>query len=513
MKRENTALLARARYSTEARCEVGRRYLTGSNGFPRHEQTALDYLEHPSVKDSDEVARIVCRYLPLERIVSLGYTALLLRAAGTECPESQFKQAVWMEIGCGRAKSALRWLGMAADAGHETARALQSALQDSVNGSGGFAVALTRHSDLRVGDIAAHAGEQALKDRDFSRLAHCIRVALSCFSEPTVNLAHLVKCALTMAIAEGIGMDGVGVVQIERCLNLLVSEGDMEAAYLLGRASCGIACGSLSATDLVQNGNLRKGAALLLRAADAGCDEAWMHLYRVHADHRCSVANPQLSRFFLEKAASLGGAEAQRRLGALTLRASVGLKDSENALRWMYAAACQGDPIAIRLLRTLVLPTSGEDDDARRAIDRIRSVDPWLAARLRLARDFGLTKLEALCVDPIAGKRPWGLVVGKNPFITLSRLAAPRAIPALTPSVLENLHRTALLFEAGLRDGDMFEGDWRKRSARQRILFARHGIDEALFFAQAGSIELDGLRKGARWAVRAQSSLDQALAA
>lgn len=515
MKRENTALLTRARHSAEARCEVGRRYLTGSDGFPRHEQTALDYLSHPSVRDTAEMARIVCRYLPLERIVSLGYAPLLLRAAGAGCAEAQFKQAVWLEIGWGRSKSALRWLSMAADAGHATAQVVQNSLRDhgKADSSLAFALALTRHADLQVDYIAARSGELASEERDIHRLNHCIRVALACCSEPTVAVARLVKDALTIAIADGIGMDGMYKMRIEQCLDLLVSDGDTEATYLLGRALCGIACGSSAAGDLVQQSNLRKGAAMLLRAADAGCNEAWMHLYRVHADHRCSVANPQLSRFFLEKAASLGEPEAQRRLGALTLRSSNGLKDSEKALRWMHAAACQGDPLAIRLLRTLVLPTTGEEEDARRAIDRIRSVDPWLAARLRLARDFGLTKLEALCVDPISGKRPWGLVVGKNPFITLSRLAAPRAIPALSPAVMENLQRTALLFETGLRDGDMFEGDWRKRSARQRTLFARHGIADGLFFAQAGSVALDVMRKGHKWAVRARSLLDLALAA
>ena len=43
--------------------------------------------------------------------------------------------------------------------------------------------------------------------------------------------------------------------------------------------------------------------------------------------------------------------------------------------------------------------------------------DPRLAVRIELARQFGLTKLEALCVDPVDGARPWGLVVGRNPFV------------------------------------------------------------------------------------------------
>ena len=301
--------------------------------------------------------------------------------------------------------------------------------------------------------------------------------------------------------------------QIQACFETLIDHGDMDAAHIMGRALCGISVPGMSSERVVEGSNLRKGAALLLRAADAGCHEAWMNLHWVHADHRCSVANPQLSRFFLEKAAAVGNVEAQRRLGALLLKTGAGLRDSESANHWLSLASSQGDLPAQALLRTLVLPVDGDEGMAKRALEIVRASNPWLAARLRLSRDFGLTKLEALCVDPVAGKRAWGLVVGPNPFIVLSKLAAPRAVPALTPAALETLHRVSALFESSRLDGDLIEGDWRRRSLSQRRLFAHHNLDESLFFAKASSATLDSLRTAGKWALRAREPLKLALAA
>jgi TPR repeat protein len=258
---------------------------------------------------------------------------------------------------------------------------------------------------------------------------------------------------------------------------------------------------------------MRKGAALLLRAADAGCDAAWLHLYRLHADHRLSIASPQMARFCLEKAALGGQPEAQRRLGALVLRAADSLSESEEAIQWLHQAANAKDLHAKRLLKSLVLPMEGSDEEANSAIELVRRDDPLLAVRLELARHFGLTKPEALCVDPVEGMRPWGLVVGKNPFISQIRMSAARAIPALSESAMDTLRRAASIFSQLSRDALAYEGDLRRRSARQRRAFERHGLDEAVFFASATSMTLEALRVGPKWACKVKEPLQLALAA
>ena len=119
----------------------------------------------------------------------------------------------------------------------------------------------------------------------------------------TAELAELVAAAVKLAEENAKPLVGIDPQAIETALDMRTSRGDRDAAYALGRALCGIACGVLAPEALAAGANMRKGVALLLRAADAGCEEAWLHLYRMHGDHRLSVANPQMARFCLEKAA------------------------------------------------------------------------------------------------------------------------------------------------------------------------------------------------------------------
>ncbi|HKX41410.1 MAG TPA: hypothetical protein VJO99_09655, partial [Burkholderiaceae bacterium] len=361
--------------------------------------------------------------------------------------------------------------------------------------------------------VAIVAARQALAERDLVRVSAGLRAALALSTAPNGELAELVVAVVQLAEETRQPLVGLEPSAVEAGLDLRAGRGDRAAAYALGRALCGIPCGVLAPDSLADGMNMRKGVALLLRAADAGCDEAWLHLYRMHGDHRLSVANPQMARFCLEKAALAGQVEAQRKLGALILRAADSLAESEQAIQWLHSAANANDVHAKSLLQSLVLPLEGRDADARSAIELVRQDDPWLAVRLQLAREFGLTKLEALCVDPAEGLRDWGLVVGKNPFISQIRLSAARAIPAVTGSALETARRAAAFFGQSSRDAMAFEGDLRRRSLRQRRAFERHGLDEAMFFANATSMTLEALRLGPKWAFRAKEPLQLALAA
>jgi len=187
--------------------------------------------------------------------------------------------------------------------------------------------------------------------------------------------------------------------------------------------------------------------------------------------------------------------------------------DSERANQWLHQAANAKDAHAARLLNSLVLPLEGGDDDASWATELVERDDPWLALRLRLSRQFGLTRLEALCVDPAQGLRPWGLVAGKNPFTTQIRLSAARAIPAMSSTAMEVAKRAASFFGQENHHHARFEGDLRRRMLRQHRLFERHGLDEAMFFASATTTTLESLRLGPKWAFRAKAALQMAPAA
>ena len=517
MRRQDIQLVALARQGDrQARLELGRRYLLGIDGFARHVEMGIEYLQHPSVKGSEAAVAIIGESLPLQDILRHGQLDALDVAARAGHPAARIKRAAWWLIAEDRSAQALQALREAALQGHALARsAVQAVTAQALPAQQSIAAlrALSSPAWLDAADVSEWAARQALDAGLPERAARALRQADALHGDMTETLHDLAVQILAHAANSGADVAALSVDLAERALESRVRAGDVEASHLLGLALCGLDAGALRASRLTTASNVRRGAALLLRAADAGRDDAWLQLYRLHANHRLSVANPQMARFFLEKSASHGHAEAQRRLGALMLRASGSLAETEQAVGWLHQASVQGDASAASLLASLVLPLPGRDEDARAAVDRVRREDPWLATRMVLAREFGLTKLEALCVDPVQGQRPWGLVVGRNPFVSQARRAAPRAVPARRAQALEELRRAAVLFAQALREDAPGEDHFRRRTIQQRRLFARLGIDEAMFFAQASSTELDVLRQGPKWAHRAKDDLEEALAA
>jgi TPR repeat protein len=519
MRRQDIKLLALARSGdVQARCEVGRRYLLGTDSFPRHLASGIEYVSHPSVAALPAAARIVAECMTLDEIVHAGMVDVLNRAADAGLAIAQAKLAAWWLARYAIDGDGSTLLQSAASQGHAAAQAALDEWRRApvAQGLGGSLAAalrpLAQHRLLDAGAVLLAAAHDALQANDLMALAAALSAALVLCDSGLPELSDLVVRAIEASEAAGLTPESLPASAVESVLERRATAGDRYAAFTLGRALCGIDLGRMPAAAIAEGQNMRKGAALLLRAADSGCDEAWLHLYRIHSDNRLSVANPQMARFFLEKAAARGTVEAQRRLGALVLRGAATLQESEQALSWLHQAAQQGDDHAQLLLSSLMLPLEGEDEDAEAAITAAARHDPWLAARLRISREFGLTKLEALCFEPVAGLRPWGLVVGKNPYISQIRLSAPRAIPALTCQALEHLQSVAAFFSRAGADAGRYEGDLRRRSLNQRRLFARLGLDESMFFAVASSVALDSFRLGTKWAFRARQPLRMALA-
>lgn len=516
MRRQDIQLLASVRQgNSAARLEVGRRYLMGSAGFPKHIHTGLDYLNHASVSGSPECVKSIAETLPLHEIVRFGQLQALESAARGNSVEAHVKLGLWLLLTTRDQSRAKDWLQKAALAGSAVAQDAMAALKRSRGGASAEAVsALAAKASPDIAALLELVISDALDRADSTQMSRTLDTMLALLPGVTTELADCVCRVLLHAQQLPQFAITAPADRIEQLIEHRVQRGSAEAALLLGRALCGIDSGPLRAAALASGRNLRKGAALLMRAADNGISEAWLHLYHIHADNHSSVSNPQMSRFFLEKAAAGGSVSAQRRLGALVLRSASSLHESEQGIRWLHEAAKGGDSHAAQLLRSLVLRIPSTDTQAAdEALSEIRKDDPWMACRLQTARDFGLTKLEALSADLSAGARPWGLVVGPNPFISQAKLSAPRAIPALTPEVLERLQRTAAFFDRGHLDGPLIEGDLRRRSQRLRYLLQRHRADEMLFFADVRSTTLQSLRLGTKWAFRARQPLRVALAA
>lgn len=508
MQRKDLLLRGLARQGDfTAQLKLGELYLLGGDGLARNIPLGLTYLHTASEEQPLAAATIIARSLSLDELIKheqLGPASI----AASQCPCAQMKLACWKLL-CGEEDAALGLLRMSernacvlavwsyAPATERLGRVLRAAGQlDSM--------------DVPV--LLAMAAQHAAARGDL----HCLKRLLVAAADDRRTLHPALRPWVLQAVALAERGNGdlaeLAPALLQECLELLAARGSMEACRILGQALCGLDVSTIPWDRLVDSTNFRKGSTFLLRAADGGIVEAWLLLSRVASDSRCSVANPQMARFCLEKAAQLGESEAQRRLGALLMREASGLEDAEQAVALLYRAAQQGDGLAEALMASLVLPLQGLDEDADNLIAEIHRHDPWLALRCRLARHFGLTKQEALTVEPAHGAREWGLVVGPNPFIGHARLSAPRAIPAISPAARACLREVAQVFSAQDQGSLSYEGTLRRRSLNQRRLFERLGISESLFFSNANSSERDALRLGPRWAHRCRAMLKAALA-
>jgi TPR repeat protein len=513
MRRHHIQLRAAARQGdVAAKKEMARKHLLGIDGFARHPPTGLVYLADVAAVDHAGAARLIAECMRLEEILCYGQVEML-RDAAISSHVAQVKLGAWLLV-TGDRNEGFAQFEKAAAGGHSNAAAVLQACKNAKPEDMLHAVLqrLAVLESLNAPAIALAAARTALANKELGRMTLALGAALALNPKIDDEACDLVLGAARLAEAQGQQLADLGVEQVQACLEQRSAQSDPEAWFMLGRALSGIACGPLAPQCLVKSPNLRKGTALLVRAADSGQCEAWQHLYRLNSDYRCSVANPQLARFYLEKAAAGGNPEAQRRLGALMMRESASLTESERAIGWLFQASTQGDAHAKTLLASLVLRLEGCDEDALAAISELQKSDPWLATRLRISRQFGLTKLEALTVDPVEGLRPWGLVVGQNLFISQVRLSAPRAIPAVSAAALSDLRNAAAFFGSQHKDSASIEGGLRRRSASQRRTFERFDLDETMFFASASSSVRDSIRIGTRWAHHSRETLQLALA-
>lgn len=505
MRRQDITLRRTARLGdAHAQLELAKRYLNGDHGFPRHVDLGLKYVAD---RRSEPIAALlVARSLSLQELASHGQLDLLPLTHAEDCKVAA-KWGLW-QIASGAPEAGLKTLRDALGTVAQPIQVAWTLAPPSLR----LTAALRAASEALGFDGAAvglAAARIQLERGSITNATLALRAAIEIGGASTATHALVTKL-LKLAEQSGQKIDNLSPQNIHDSLESRCSESDDWAWFTLGRALCNIPCGPNDASSIVRRENLRRGAALLVRAGDSGIAEAWGHLYRIHSNARCSVANPELARFYLEKAALNGDKESQRRLGALMLRDSCSLRTSQQAVEWLYRAFQQGDSHAEKLLRSLVLPVHGSADDAEAAIQRVEEHAPWLAARLRIARDFGLTRLEALSIDPTGCARAWGLVTGDNPFITQSRLAAPRAVPATSAGALESLRRASTLF-ATLGVRGILEGNLKRRSAVLRQLFLQLGIEDDLFFAEADSSMRDRLRIGTRWAHHMRLPLQEAL--
>jgi len=226
-------------------------------------------------------------------------------------------------------------------------------------------------------------------------------------------------------------------------------------------------------------------------------------LYNLHSQSRSSVGNASVALFCVEKAAAQGVVAAQRRLGVETLSRANSIRGLELGISWLHRASEQGDKPAGQLLESLVLRPEGDDRDAEAGIRLLHDRYPWLAVRLKVARHFGLTRSEALAFCPIAGSRPWGLVVDRNPMLAQPNLSSSRAVPATTTEARRSLAEASAMFSGKTIDDILsHQGALTQRNSELRRVLRRLCIDENLFFPKISASAALAMKIGTKWAHR-----------
>lgn len=502
MRKQDTKLFGLAKQGDKnALCELGQRYLLGTEGFSRYVDLGLKYLLHPVVINTEQSDNVIAKSLSLAEILKRNLLINLTSAAHAGCASAGFKLGYWRALTQKEEDSARRLLMKASENGSGHARSVLFELPTEQQRSLWKAVSLLNDlPEIDANGTMAYALTIAIARKEFDLSARVLESVSMVPFDPTPELSDAVCHALTEMQRHGIAMPKMGSERLQLILEDCVKRGSPTAALFLGKALCNVEEENTLNSSLIAKRNVRGGAALLFRAADAGLDDAWFYLYQVHGFGRGPVANPQAARFFLEKAAASGNSVAQRQLGIMILKSARYMEEFESGMYLMTQAATQGDSIARSLLCTFVLPAEGDETKAHEAIDQIFLLEPGVAHRLRIARDFGLTKSEAICADFALGVRTWGFIVMRDPVDKRCRSSFSRAIPALNDNFIDHLHEAANDLQRRGENAPPTRSERREREHRIKYALELCGFDESLFFAQATPATLARLGRGASWA-------------
>jgi TPR repeat protein len=490
MRREDIELRTAARSGNpQASLSMAEKLLTGADGFPCNPKLGLAYLQQELARASPAALLLVARAAPLELIVAHKLRAALVFASQADCHVAKLKLGVWAAMSRAERQEApalLRQSGLFAGAVDtrdiDDPRELAALLRD------------LPPTLLDVAKAAIRCAHEALSTHDVASACYSIRVAAG-FAAPGA-LAAVACQAVYLGATVSHQLD-LPTEMVEAALDSGSRSGDQEAQYALGCGLAGLDYGKLKPAGIARERNLSKAAGLLLRAAEAGKPQAWLNLFEIIPGSRSAIANHDVARFFLEKAARSGLVEAQTRLGQLLLAEASCLRGAEEALQWLATASEAGDETALGILRTLVLPIAELPADYEQNIlEKIAARDRDLGLRMALARALHLTRHEALSFNPSRDLRAWGLVLpGSSKENPKGRVA-----PAVSAGMKHELQRA----EAFYRDSPALDATFVLRRARaQKAIFGLLSISQELFFAPDIGRSCSHYGYGKHWHARA----------
>jgi uncharacterized protein len=231
----------------------------------------------------------------------------------------------------------------------------------------------------------------------------------SCLSADDVVL--LARCARALAA----GPDAEACADDIRVFwEMAANEHDPHAQMAVGLWHARMQADGKRVTLGAGSANFKKAIRWLALAGEQGLAEAWYALSRIYIKPEFSQRNVADAQVYLERAAEMGYRDAQLECGNNAWRARRENESNDvRAVYWLQKAAAQGCPQAAAALQKIA-PRHGDSTFAelgKLAPPGLQLSHPLLAARLRLAALFRLSRAEALLLDIRAADQGHCLVI------------------------------------------------------------------------------------------------------
>jgi TPR repeat protein len=286
----------------------------------------------------------------------------------------------------------------------------------------------------------------------------------------------LSRCA--RLIEEGMLAHDVGPDELHAFWELAAAEHDRHAEFALGLWCARMQIDGRRIPGSLGAANFKKAVRWLMQAGEQGLAEAWYALSRIYVKPEFSQRNVTEAQKYLERAAEMGYRDAQLECGNAAWRARRENEGNDvRAVFWLQKAAAQGCAKAAAMLRKIAPRSPGAWPELEALCKgQDLSAYPLLAARLELARSFGLSRAEALLLDVRHADHGHCLVVDIRASYGRSRR---RLVPVETAQERQLLDRIVRLFESIDCGPGGPEGNYRQRLYRLRTLLPEAGGPES----------------------------------
>lgn len=503
--REEQLIIRAARAGqASAQLTLGKRYLSGGTGLPKSLPTALYWLDRAAQQDEQDAWMLIGSQIPFETVqqctqpaklyvwyerafdagvaqAGLVLAKLVLGQVGGAVSETMRNKALralqvaahtgiaeaqWMLAKfIGRPDAALRaWYSDAAEQATDNEAMLEWATRAARSGIVEAQYTLAEHA-WASGDQAAFL-QWGLPLARRAMVQHAGQHARAVAGAASRDISLILNCA--HALLQSGRFD---VAELAQFLEFAAQSGNRDAQLAFGLWLARIDALGHRIAPVHGLANYKKAIRWLLMAENQGAAEASYALSKIYLKPECSQRSLASAREHLEKAARAGHGLAQFELGMLTWRARRGQESNDvRAVGWLQKAQLQGVAEASQIMDKIASRATPAAW-AQALLQRLSFEDverhPLLVARIRLAARFGLSRTEALLIDPATADCGYCIVVDVRAQHPHSKR---RLIMVQAADERQELDRIAAIFERVDCGPDGPEGNYRQRLYRLKAL-------------------------------------------